>query len=112
MKRPLMNMSGTAAALALAALILPPAFSQGQSQSGNKSGKNHTFEFTQVVDTTKGFSSFGVFPAINNHGEVAFTAIRTGHGAGVFRVREELEKLQSQTWAGRKPTRCPWLAQE
>jgi len=88
-----MKTSGTATALALAVLILPPAFSQGQSQSGNKSGKNHTFEFTQVVDTTKGFSSFGVFPAINNHGEVAFTAIRTGHGAGVFRVREELEKL-------------------
>src|SRR3954469_15460686 len=89
MEKARINRSGTTAALALAVLILPPAFSQGQS----KSSKEHAFEFTQVVDTTKGFSAFGEFPAINNHGEVAFTANRTGHGQGLFRAREEFERL-------------------
>jgi hypothetical protein len=62
-----------------------PAFTEDHPQSG----KNYKFEFTRVVDTTHGFSSFGNFPAINNHGEVAFSAISSDNGEGVFRTKEE-----------------------
>jgi hypothetical protein len=46
------------------------------------------FEFEKVVDSTQGFSDFATFPAMNNHGAVAFVAYRSGVGNGVFRVRE------------------------
>jgi hypothetical protein len=74
--------------LALAILASIPAFSEDHSQSG----KNYEFEFTRMVDTTEGFSSFGDFPAINNHGEVAYSAVRNDTGAGVFRIRDTGEK--------------------
>src|SRR5215471_255799 len=78
----------TAATAVLAFLTLTPAFPQTQSQLHKK----YSFEFTRIVDTTKEFTSFGSFPAMNNHGDVAFTAVRYG-SAGVFRVREEQEKV-------------------
>jgi hypothetical protein len=75
-------------ALALAIWSLTPAFSLTQLQSR----KSYSFEFTKVVDTTKEFTSFGGFPAMNNHGDIAFTGVRYG-SAGVFRVRDEQEKV-------------------
>jgi hypothetical protein len=74
--------------LSLTLFSFAPAFAQTQPQSH----KIYSFEFTRVVDTTKEFSSFGGFPAMNNHGDVAFTAVRYGN-AGVFRVREEQERV-------------------
>src|SRR6476469_1436816 len=52
----------------------------------------YAIEFTSVTDSTGEFNTFGTFPAINNHGEVAFTAIKSGT-PGVFRSREGLEQL-------------------
>ena len=49
-------------------------------------------EFTPVTDSTGDFSAFGTFPAINNHGEVAFTAVKNGT-PGVFRSREGMEQF-------------------
>jgi len=77
----------TTAVLAVAILTSIPAFSEDHSQSG----KNYKFEFTRIADTTQGFSSFGNFPAINNHGEVVFTAASNAVGAGVFRLRDNVE---------------------
>jgi hypothetical protein len=104
MKRRLLTISGVAGALrpprtpkqttvvlALAILTAIPAFSEDHSQSG----KNYTFEFTRKVDTTQGFSSFGNFPAINNHGEVVFTATRNAVGAGVFRLHDSVENADT-----------------
>ena len=50
-------------------------------------------EFSSVIDSTQGYSSFGTFPAMNNRGDVAFTAVQAIYGQGVFRAREEGEKL-------------------
>jgi hypothetical protein len=88
-RRPWRTSKQTTVVLALAILTSIPAFSEDHSQSG----KNYKFEFTNIADTTQGFSSFGVFPAINNHGEVAFNAIRNDSGAGVFRIRDTREKV-------------------
>jgi hypothetical protein len=77
-----------AVTLALASFSLTLAFSQTKSESGKK----YKIEFAKVVDTTREFSSFGVFPSINNHGDVAFTAVRYG-SPGVFRVRQEQETI-------------------
>lgn len=74
--------------VASAALVLGPACCQAQSP-----GKSYEFEFTGVVDSTKGFNLFGDFPAINNHGEVAFRASRDGQSDGIFRAGQALEKL-------------------
>jgi hypothetical protein len=52
----------------------------------------YAIEFTPVTDSTGEFNTFGTFPAINNHGEVAFTAVKSGT-PGVFRSREGLEQL-------------------
>ena len=52
----------------------------------------YAIEFTSVTDSNGEFNTFGTFPAINNHGEVAFTAIKSG-APGVFRSREGLEQL-------------------
>ena len=78
----------TAVALALAAMFVSPAFPQAEWHSS----KQYEIEFTRVADTTNAFRGFGDFPAINNRGEVAFIAIRNGV-AGVFRVREDAERL-------------------
>jgi hypothetical protein len=74
--------------VAPALLALGPAFCQLQPP-----GKAYAFEFTGVVDSTNGFNAFGGFPAINNHGEVAFRAVRDGEGEGVFRAGQALDKL-------------------
>jgi hypothetical protein len=52
----------------------------------------YAIEFASVVDSTGDFNGFGAFPAINNHGEVAFTAARNGT-PGVFRAREGVAAL-------------------
>jgi hypothetical protein len=75
--------------LTLAALTLAPAL----CQEPPRSGKKYDIEFTNMVDSTKGFAAFESFPAINNHGDVAFTANQNGVGPGVFRVREPLEQV-------------------
>lgn len=74
----------TVQALGLAALTLAPALPQDQSQPG----RGFDIEFTSLVDSTQGYSSFGNFPAINNDGEVAFTAVSAAAGAGVFRLHD------------------------
>ena len=73
--------------VAPALLALGPVFCQVQS-----TGKSYAFEFTGVVDSTNGFNAFGDFPAINNHGQVAFRAVRSG-SEGIFRAGEALGKL-------------------
>jgi len=76
-------------AVALAILTSVSGFS-AENQPG---GKRNDIEFIKVVDsTTQGFTTFNKFPAINNHGEVAFVGVRNGD-AGVFRVSAEGEKL-------------------
>jgi len=65
------------------------------SQVKSTADKKFDFEFTNVVDTTNGFHSFGNFPAINNHTEVAFTATQDGTGPGVFRAHQGNEKLKT-----------------
>ena len=52
-------------------------------------GKKYDFEFTNVVDSNSGFSDFQGFPAINQAGSVAFVAVKSGDGPGVFRVQEK-----------------------
>lgn len=41
--------------------------------------------FVNVADSTQGLSDFSQFPAINNRGAVAFTAVQSGAGQEVFR---------------------------
>ena len=53
------------------------AFGQGKAPSD--------FQFVNVADTTQGFSNFATFPAINDHGAVAFEATRPGNVEGIFR---------------------------
>jgi hypothetical protein len=74
--------------VAPALLALGPVLCQAQPAH-----KVHAFEFTGVVDSTNGFNSFGGFPAINNHGEMAFRAVREGSGEGIFRAGQALDKL-------------------
>ncbi len=80
------NRKPAAIALTLAVLTIAPAFSQEHPGSDKK----YEIEFTNLADTTKGFASFGSFPAINNHGGVAFTAVRNDVGAGIFLIREPM----------------------
>ena len=100
MKRSLLTVTGSAGALrppqtpkqiavvlAVAMVASIPAFSEDHPQSG----KNYKFEFINRADTTQGYSSFGNFPAINNHGEVVFTATQNIAGAGVFRLRDGMD---------------------
>ena len=61
--------------LAIAVLISAPVWSEEHVQPEKK----YSIEFTGIVDSIGGFSSFGNFPAINNHGEVTFTAV-AGNG--------------------------------
>src|SRR5690349_16092967 len=74
--------------VAPALLALAPIFAQPQAPA-----KSYAFEFTGVVDSTNGFHAFGTFPAINNHGEVAFRAVRDGATEGIFRAGQGLDKL-------------------
>ena len=71
--------------LALALMVPVSAFSQSPAPVVRK----HSLEFLRVADTTQGFSSFRDFPAINNHGEVAFVAVPANGREGVFRSRAE-----------------------
>jgi hypothetical protein len=65
----------------------------GFSAENQQGGKKNDIEFIKVVDsTTQGFTAFDKFPAINNHGEVAFVGVRNGD-TEVFRVRAEGENL-------------------
>jgi hypothetical protein len=49
--------------------------------------KKFDFEFTNVADSTQGFSQFETFPAINNKSDVAFVAFQDG-SQSIFRVHE------------------------
>ncbi len=69
---------------ALAALLL----SAGAGIASADSGKKNDFEFTNVADSTQGYSGFQSFPAINNKSAVVFVASRNGAAPGVFRVRD------------------------
>ena len=64
-------------AVLLAALL--PGHSSAQPQQTAQIG------FVNVADSTQGFLDFSQFPAINNRGAVAFTAIQPGAGQQVFR---------------------------
>ena len=46
------------------------------------------FRFVNVADTTQGFTNFGTFPAINDHGVVAFEATGPGAADGMFRWKD------------------------
>jgi hypothetical protein len=46
------------------------------------------FTFVNVADTTQGFTSFATFPAINDHGLVAFEATGPGTADGIFRWKD------------------------
>jgi hypothetical protein len=46
------------------------------------------FQFENVADTTQGFTGFATFPAINDHGAVAFEALRAGVEEGIFRWQD------------------------
>ena len=76
----------TQRAFAIAILTCAAALCQPKSEP------KYAIEFTSVTDSTGDFNAFGTFPAINNHGEVAFTAVKNGT-PGVFRSREGLEQF-------------------
>jgi hypothetical protein len=78
----------TQRAVAIAILTCATALCQPKHEP------KYAIEFTSVVDSTADFNAFGGFPAINNHGEVAFTAARSGT-SGIFRAREDMEGLAS-----------------
>jgi hypothetical protein len=79
----------SAGAAALVILASSSAFPQGPARSDKK----YDIEFVKVVDTTHGFSSFKTFPSLNNHGDVAFVAVKNGTGEGVFKARAEGEAV-------------------
>jgi hypothetical protein len=61
-----------------------------------QSGKKYDFEFTNVADSTQGFSGFQTFPAINTKSDVVFVAGRNAGGQAVFRSRNrELTTIAS-----------------
>ena len=72
------------AALALALLA---------SAAKAQPAKQFAIDFTPLVDTTQGFTSFGTFPSINNHGEVAFLAARLDGVSGIFRVQPAVKAV-------------------
>jgi len=74
-----------AAAVAIALLTSTAAFSDN---SGGQGKKKFKIDFVKVADTTQGYSGFQTFPAINNHGEVAFVAADKD-GEGVFKARSD-----------------------
>lgn len=76
----------TQCAFAIAVLTSAAAVCQTQPQP------KYAIEFTPVADSAGSFSAFGAFPAINNQGEVAFTAVHDGT-PGVFRFREGTEQF-------------------
>ena len=80
------NLRQTQCAFAIAVLTCAAALCQPKPQP------KYAIEFTSVTDSTGNFSAFGAFPAINNQGEVAFTAVKNG-SPGVFRSREDMEQF-------------------
>jgi hypothetical protein len=60
--------------------------SVGVALASAQSNSRMDFEFTNVADSTQGFTNFSTFPAINNSGSVAFVAFQNGV-SGVFRSR-------------------------
>ncbi len=81
----------TRAIVCMAAILLLGAASLAADEK-----KKFDFEFTNVADSTQGFTNFQTFPAINNKGHVVFVADRSGVGQGVFRSRDgDLETIAS-----------------
>ena len=64
------------------AIVLIVVVSLGDAHGQNKARSD--FRFVNVVDSTQVFTSFATFPAINNHGAVAFEAIGPGTDDGVY----------------------------
>jgi len=71
----LARFSGPAGVL-LVALFAGQAFAQPQPKT--------QIRFVNVADSTQGLAEFSQFPAINNRGAVAFTAVQPGTGQEVF----------------------------
>lgn len=65
------------------ATLLMLLVSVGDAYAQNKTRSE--FRFVNIVDNTRTFTSFATFPAINNHGAVAFEAIGPGSDDGVYR---------------------------
>jgi hypothetical protein len=63
------------------ALLL--AVSAGHAFAQNKTDSD--FRFENVADSTQGFAGFATFPAINDHGAVAFEAATVTSETGIFR---------------------------
>ncbi len=68
----------TGAATAYIALLALTAVGPVRAQNL----KNVEFTFTNAVDTTRKFSSFGSMPAINNAGAIAFVSVGSGFESG------------------------------
>src|SRR6478752_4772514 len=62
------------------------AASAGYSLGQDKTRSD--FKFVNVADTTQGFTSFATFPAINDHGVVAFEAGGPGTDEGIYRWKD------------------------
>ncbi|HXC94543.1 MAG TPA: choice-of-anchor tandem repeat NxxGxxAF-containing protein [Edaphobacter sp.] len=56
----------------------------GRSQNARP---HSNFRFVNIADSTNGFTAFSTFPAINNHGAVAFEASVPG-GDGIFKSQD------------------------
>ncbi|HEU4413471.1 MAG TPA: hypothetical protein VFT65_01715, partial [Candidatus Angelobacter sp.] len=50
-----------------------------------ESAQDLHLKFVNVVDSTQGLSDFSQFPALNNHGDVAFLAFQNGSEQDVFK---------------------------
>jgi hypothetical protein len=69
----------------------------GSSPALTESDGKYDFEFTNVADSSQGFADFQTFPAINSRSAVAFVAVRSGYGQGVFSSRDgEVTTIASQ----------------
>src|SRR5437899_3233014 len=68
--------------LNLAAMLLLALFA---NQTFAETPQKTHINFVNVADSTQGLSGFSQFPAINNHGAVAFIATQPGIGQGVFK---------------------------
>uniref|UniRef100_Q022K5 Uncharacterized protein n=1 Tax=Solibacter usitatus (strain Ellin6076) TaxID=234267 RepID=Q022K5_SOLUE len=76
----------------VAALLLSVTPGPASAESKGR----YEFEFTNVVDSTHGFTGFQSFPSINNKSAVTFVASRNGTGQGVFQMRDgELTTIAS-----------------
>src|SRR5215471_18493521 len=67
------------------ALVLAVSVAHAFAENKNDSD----FGFVNVADSTQGFAGFATFPAINDHGAVAFEAGTVSNQSGIFRWNED-----------------------